>query len=148
MNSRGLRQEPWWIVTFTLDSSHRSQPSHTLLLAFSYMLCIGVPATLQHWACEEPIRLHVLGNDRMPFPDKQRPCALSCWWHGIFLVYDVQWICRQWYFVQAWSQTACYQCTLVSLGSSLPSSLEIVMAWTRILRLRWFPCSSETPLSL
>ena len=41
MNSSGVRQEPCWTPTFTLNSSLWLQPTHTLLLAFSYMLCMS-----------------------------------------------------------------------------------------------------------
>ena len=41
MNSKGLKQEPWWMPTFTLNSSLRLQPTCTLLLAFAYMLCMS-----------------------------------------------------------------------------------------------------------
>ena len=39
MECRGLKQKLWWTPTFSLNSSLRSQPTHTLHLAFSYMLC-------------------------------------------------------------------------------------------------------------
>ena len=38
INSRGLRQKPWRIPIFTLNSSLRLQPTRNILLAFSYML--------------------------------------------------------------------------------------------------------------
>ena len=41
MNSKGLKQEPLWTPTFTLNCSLRLQPTRTLLLAFSYMLCMS-----------------------------------------------------------------------------------------------------------
>ena len=41
VNSGGLRQEPWWTPTFTLNASLRLHPTDTLLLAFSYMLCVS-----------------------------------------------------------------------------------------------------------
>ena len=41
MNHRGLRQEPWWTLTFTLNFLLGLHPARTLLLAFSYMLCMS-----------------------------------------------------------------------------------------------------------
>ena len=41
MNSKGLKQEPWWAPTVMLNSSLRLQPTRTLLLEFSYMLCMS-----------------------------------------------------------------------------------------------------------
>ena len=41
MNSRGLKQELWWITTLPPKSSLRLQPTHTLFLAFPYMLCMS-----------------------------------------------------------------------------------------------------------
>ena len=48
----------------------------------------ATPATPQHQACEKPTRLLAWAHDRMPFPDPQGPCTVSCWWHGTF----VRWI--------------------------------------------------------
>ena len=37
----GFRQKPWRTPTFTLNTSPRLQPKYTLLLAFSYKLCMS-----------------------------------------------------------------------------------------------------------
>ena len=41
MNDRGLRQEHRWTPTFTLNASLRLQPTHTLLRALSFPLCMN-----------------------------------------------------------------------------------------------------------
>ena len=83
----------------------------------------AAPATHQGLACEEPTRWHIRVHNRIPFPDRQRPCTASYWWQKTFFVTAVQWIWRLWCCVQAWHQTLCISfapamCAMHSIISS------------------------------
>ena len=65
MSSKGLKQDPWWTPSFTLNSSLRLQPAHTLLLFFSYMLCMSRTShssTSNLWRAHQMTRLGTWSN--------------------------------------------------------------------------------------
>ena len=70
-----FRRECWWTPAFTLTNlfTQITINTHSASDIFVYA----------------PYEVH------QPFPDWQRPCAVSCGRHGAFLVADAQWIrCR------------------------------------------------------
>ena len=105
MNSKRLRQEPWWTPTFTLNCSLGLHPTCTLLLAFSYMLCMSHTSYSSMTRLWRAHQMTIWVHNWMPFPDRQRPCTVSCWWHKTFLVSGVQWIWSLWCCVQTWIET-------------------------------------------
>ena len=124
MDSSRIRQEPWWTLAFTLSPSLRLQPTQTLLVVFSYILCMS---RTSHCSIASLRRGHQTTRPSSPpnsFLDQQRPYTVSCWWHGTFNVTGVKCIWRQWCCHQAWSQTACHRCTLVVIRDSQPPSLD------------------------
>ena len=97
MNSKGLIQEPWWTPTFMLNSSLWLQPTCTLLLSFSYMLCRSLTRHFSMLSLPTSIGYTIECLFQI---DKGHV-------HKTFLVTGVQWIWHLWCCVQAWSQTAC-----------------------------------------
>ena len=73
MNGRGLRQEPWWKPTFTLNSSGCFGHFHTCPVW-------AAPATPQCKVCENTTRWHDILHVRMPFPNQWRPCSVFTAW--------------------------------------------------------------------
>ena len=125
MNSRGRRQEPLWSPIFTLNPSHRLQPTRTPLLAFYTCSVWVAPASRWRQLAMSP------SDDTSGYTieylfqmDNGHVQCLSYWRHGTFLVTGVQWIWRLWCCVQACSQTACHRCTLVVTGSSQKPTIE------------------------
>ena len=118
-------------------------------MAFSYMLCMS-RTSHSSMPPDEMTRLKMTRCDdtsnEMLFPDQQRQCTVSWWRHKTFLVTGVQWIWRLWFCIQAWSQPACHQCTLVVLDSSQPHSLEpswpglAIQGLDNCLSHGWHPC--------
>ena len=124
MNSRGLRQEPWWTPTFTLNSSRMLQPTHSLLLAFSYMLCMSCTSYSLMPSLRRVHQITRLGTRSNAFSRSTQAMYSVLLTSGNFFVTGVQWIWRLRCCVQTWKQTACHQCALVVVGSSQPPSLE------------------------
>ena len=67
MNSRGLRQEPWWTPTFALNSSLRLQPKRTLLLVFFCMLCMRCTSQSSMLSMQRAHQITLLGTRSSAF---------------------------------------------------------------------------------
>ena len=78
--------------TATLNTSLRLQSTCTLLLALSYMICMSCTShsSTQNW--RRAHKMTRLGTWSKVFPDRQRPCTVSCWRYTIFLVTGVHWM--------------------------------------------------------
>ena len=123
MNSTGSAKSPG-----KHQISHRTHHSdcyrHALCFWHFHTCSARTAPATQHQACEDCTRWNIWVHDRVPFPDRQRPCTLSCWRHINFHVTALQWVWRMWFCIQEWSHRG----SLV-VGSSQTPSPEPSSNW-------------------
>ena len=127
-----------------MNSSPRLQPTCTLPVAFSYMLCMS---RTSHLSMPEPTRWHVWVNNGMPLPHQHMSCTVTYWWQKTFLIAGKQWILHLWCCVQAWSQSACHWFASVVIKRSQPPILEHSWPGLAILGLNNFLVQARCPCS-
>ena len=120
MNSIGLRQEPWWTPTFTLNySSEVTTNTHSASRIFIHALYDQHLPLLNAKLAKGPLTVDTQSNTFSRSTTAMHSVLLMAW------DFSCNWrTMNMGLWCQAWSQTACYRCAFVVVGSSQPPSLE------------------------